>query len=90
MDLSRFKELKEKGSTKLQRLGPNFFQIISRQFDPHNGKELTPEVINCNAQGVVEAKKQAEEQLKRAQSAVDSLNLLEADMKSAEDAGQSV
>jgi hypothetical protein len=85
VDLTRFKELKEKGSTQLQRLGPNFFQLVSKQFDPANGKELTPEVINCNAEGVAEAMKQAQAQLKAAQAAVDSLITLQADMVAAEE-----
>jgi hypothetical protein len=90
MDLSRYKELKEKGSIKLQRLGPNFFQIVSRQFDSHNGKELTPEVVNCNAQGVVEATKQADTALKKHQDAVESLNMLKVDMETAEAKNESV
>lgn len=84
MDMSRYKELKDKNAIKLQRLARNTFQMLTPQFDQYNGEELAPIVTQCTPAGVDQAIIQLQEKLDIENKAMESLKMLQEDMKTLE------
>lgn len=80
MELSRYKELKDKGGATLQRLGPDTFQIIVRNYEQNLGDELPPELVPVNAGGVDQSIQILQERLTGVQKELDALQALKDEM----------
>lgn len=80
MQMEKYLERKAEGTAKLQRLGPDTYQVVARRWDAASGKELPPEIVQCNREGIGAYVKQTETAIAASQAALDSLKGVIADM----------
>lgn len=81
MDMSAYKEKKQKKSVSLQKLAKNFYQIVAHKYDTDTGQETTPEIASINLQSIEQAIEQADAEIAKIQARKDGLLELKADLQ---------
>lgn len=80
---------KANGSIKLQRLGPDTYQLVKRCYCPDTGRELPPVVAQCNLGGVEPGVAAIEKKIAEEQAELAAVKTLIADMQALEKAAAS-
>lgn len=80
MDMSAYKEKKQKKSVTLQKLAKDFYQLIAQRYDQDTGKESTPEIAQVNPASIDQAIQQADDEIAKIQARKEGLLELKADM----------
>lgn len=84
IDLNQYNDLVSKGAVRIQRLGPDTFQMLVKRYDPANGKELPPAVMAINPAGLEESIKNTQAQIDELNKALENLKTAKTDMETME------
>lgn len=84
MDMSAYKERKNKKSVQVIRLAKDFYQVVAAKFDPDTGKETTPEIAQVQMKSIDDTLAQCDAEIAKIQARKEGLLELKADLEALE------